>query len=90
MGAGIGQNIAHLLPHAPAAAIVILGMVGYFSGVVQAPITAFVIVVEMTRDADMALPLMAVSLIAYGLSRMVCPRPVYKTLAKSFRPQPGR
>lgn len=90
VGAGIGQNIAHLLPHAPAAAIVILGMVGYFSGVVQAPITAFVIVVEMTRDADMALPLMAVSLIAYGLSRMVCPRPVYKTLAKSFRPKSGR
>ncbi|MGE5087488.1 MAG: chloride channel protein, partial [Candidatus Levyibacteriota bacterium] len=86
VGAGLGQNIAHLLPHAPAAAIVILGMVGYFSGVVQAPLTAFVIVVEMTRDADMALPLMAVSLIAYGLSRLVCPRPVYKTLAKAFGP----
>jgi H+/Cl- antiporter ClcA len=61
-------------------------MVGYFSGAVQAPITAFVIVLEMTRDSDMALPLMAVSLVAYGVSRLVCPRPLYKTLAKAFRP----
>lgn len=85
-GAGIGQNIALLVSHAPQAAVVILGMVGYFSGVVQAPITAFVIVIEMTRDSDMALPLMAVSLIANGLSRLVCPHPVYKVLSKSFRP----
>jgi H+/Cl- antiporter ClcA len=84
VGAGLGQNIAALFPHAPIAAVVILGMVGYFSGVVQAPITAFVIVVEMTRDSDMALPLLATSLIAYGFSRLICPRPLYKTLAKSF------
>jgi len=53
---------------------------------VQAPITAFVIVIEMTRDSDMALPIMAASLIAHGFSRLVCPRPVYKALAKGFRP----
>jgi H+/Cl- antiporter ClcA len=28
----------------------LLGMVSYFAGVVQAPITAFVIVTEMTDD----------------------------------------
>ena len=87
VGAGIGQNVALLVPHAPVAAVVILGMVGYFSGVVQAPITAFVIVIEMTRDPDMALPLMSASLIAYGLSRLVCPHSVYKALSKSFRPE---
>ena len=86
VGAGFGQNAALLLPDAPLAAVVILGMVAYFSGVVQAPLTAFVIVIEMTRDSDMALPLLASSLIAYGFSRLVCPRPVYKALAKSFRP----
>lgn len=86
VGAGFGQNAALLLPGAPLAAVVILGMVAYFSGVVQAPLTAFVIVIEMTRDSGMALPLLAASLIAYGFSRLVCPRPVYKALAKSFRP----
>jgi H+/Cl- antiporter ClcA len=86
IGAGLGQNVALLLPGASVAAIAILGMVSYFSGVVQAPLTAFVIVVEMTRDTDMALPLLTASLIASGLSRLVCPRPVYKALAKAFRP----
>ncbi|HXS53749.1 MAG TPA: chloride channel protein [Usitatibacter sp.] len=85
VGAGIGQDIAALLPPAPVGAVAVIGMVAYFSGVVQAPITAFVIVVEMTRDADMALPLMAASIIAYGFSRLVCPQPVYKALSKSFR-----
>lgn len=67
-------------------AVAVIGMVAYFSGVVQAPITAFVIVAEMRRDADMALPLMATSIIAYGFSRLVCPQPVYKALSKAFRP----
>jgi H+/Cl- antiporter ClcA len=89
IGAGLGQNFALLFPAAPVAAICVLAMVGYFSGVVQAPITAFVIVLEMTRDADMALPLMSVSLVAYGTSRLVCPRPLYKALAKSFRAPPA-
>ena len=86
VGAGLGQNVAALLPGTPIAAVAVIGMVSYFSGVVQAPITAFVIVTEMTRDTDLALPIMAASLIAHGFSRLVCPRPLYKTLAKSFRP----
>ena len=89
VGAGLGQNAALLLPGTPLAALVILGMVAYFSGVVQAPLTAFVIAIEMTRDSDMAFPLLAASFIAYGFSRLVCPRPVYKALAKSFRPRPS-
>ena len=86
VGAGLGQNAAWLLAGAPVAAVAVIGMVSYFAGVVQAPITAFVIVIEMTRDTDMALPIMAASLIAHGFSRIVCPRPLYKALAKSFRP----
>ncbi len=84
-GAGFGQGLSHLLPMAPVAAVALLGMVGYFSGVVQAPLTAFIIVTEMTRENDMALPLMSCSLLAYGVSRMVCPHPLYKALATPFR-----
>jgi H+/Cl- antiporter ClcA len=83
-GAGIGQALSELLPWAPAAAVALLGMVAYFSGVVQAPLTAFIIVTEMTRESDMALPLMSCALIAYGVSRMVCPHPLYKVLARPF------
>jgi H+/Cl- antiporter ClcA len=83
-GAGIGQALSELLPWAPATAVALLGMVAYFSGVVQAPLTAFIIVTEMTRESDMALPLMSCALIAYGVSRLVCPHPLYKVLARPF------
>lgn len=83
-GAGIGKALSALIPWAPAAAVALLGMVAYFSGVVQAPLTAFIIVTEMTRESDMALPLMSSALIAYGVSRVVCPHPLYKALARPF------
>jgi len=59
VGAGLGANIAHFFPTAPIEPIILLGMVSYFAGVVQAPITAFVIVTEMTDNHAMVIPLMA-------------------------------
>jgi H+/Cl- antiporter ClcA len=40
IGAGLGDNLAALAPYAPAGAVIVLGMVAYFAGVVQAPVTA--------------------------------------------------
>jgi len=84
IGAGIGHNLAPLAPYAPAGAVIVLGMVAYFAGVVQAPVTAFVIVIEMTDNHDMIVPLMAASLLAAACSRIVCHRPLYKALADQF------
>lgn len=83
-GAGLGANLANLVPYVPAGAVIILGMVAYFSGVVQAPITAFVIVMEMTENHDIVLPLMATSFIAFTVSKLICPSPLYQTLAQGF------
>ena len=85
VGAGFGHNLALLFPSQPAGALLLLGMGSYFAGVVQAPLTAFVIVLEMTQNAELALPLMAATLIAHAVSRTVCPRPLYKALAKGFK-----
>jgi H+/Cl- antiporter ClcA len=84
VGASMGSWLAHFFPDTPARAIVLLGMVAYFSGVVQAPITAFVIVLEMTANQQMTIPIMATSLLALGFSRLVCRRPLYGTLAVRF------
>jgi H+/Cl- antiporter ClcA len=84
IGAGIGADLSVMFPAVPVAAIVMLGMVGYFSGVVQAPITAFVIVMEMTDDTSMLLPLIATALIAKIVSHLVCPRPIYQALAEAY------
>jgi H+/Cl- antiporter ClcA len=84
VGAGIGSDIASLFHGAPLAAIMLLGMVSYFSGVVQAPITAFVIVTEMTDNHTMVVPLMAAAWIAHASSRLICREGVYHALAKGF------
>ncbi len=65
-------------------------MVGYFTGVVQTPITAFVIVMEMTDNHQLLLPLMATAFVAYVSSRLVCPEPIYRELARNFLPGGAR
>jgi len=84
VGAGLGSALAPFFPGTSAGAIVVLGMAGYFAGVVQAPITAFVIIVEMTADHGMVIPLMAAAVIGFGTSRLICPQPLYHTLAEYF------
>jgi H+/Cl- antiporter ClcA len=84
VGAGLGANVASLFHDAPLAAIMLLGMVSYFAGVVQAPITAFVIVTEMTDNHNMVVPLMAAAFIAHATSRIVCEEGIYHALAKGF------
>jgi H+/Cl- antiporter ClcA len=83
-GAGFGANIAHFFTSVPEGAAIILGMVAYFAGVTQAPITAFVIVMEMIDNHEMILPLMAAAFIAKLCSRLVCPTPLFHTMAKNY------
>ncbi|MBN8927914.1 MAG: chloride channel protein [Rhodospirillales bacterium 69-11] len=84
VGAGLGDWMARLLPAAAPGAVVLLGMVAYFSGVVQAPITATVIVMEMTDNQRVTVPLLATAFIAFVISRMICRRPLYGALARRF------
>jgi H+/Cl- antiporter ClcA len=85
VGAGLGHVIASFIPAAPSGAVVLLGMVAYFAGVVQAPITATIIVMEMTQDGQVTVPLMAAALLGYLASRLVCPKPIYAALAEGFQ-----
>jgi len=85
VGAGLGQLIAALFPGSAAGAIVLLGMVGYFTGVVRAPMTAVIIMMEMTADRTMILPLFATALIADAVSARVCRPKLYHALAEPFR-----
>ncbi len=89
-GAGIGSAVAQWFTPELLTAAIMLGMVGYFSGVVQTPITAFVIVLEMTDNPHMLLPMVATALIAFGISRQLCPIPIYRALAENFFPRENR
>ncbi len=81
VGAGLGANIALLIPGDQDAAILVLGMVAFLAGMTQTPITSFVIVMEMTANHQMLLPLMATAVVAHGFSKSVSPTPIYHALA---------
>ncbi|WP_077396479.1 chloride channel protein [Bombella intestini] len=84
IGASVGGWVARFLPHTAPGAVVLLGMVGYFSGVVQSPLTATVIVMEMCDNQQITLALLATAFLAFGVSRMVCPHSLYGRLADQF------
>ena len=79
VGAGIGYNVSSLFGSDVNIAIVAMGMTGFLAAVTQAPLTAFIIVMEMIDGRPMVLSLMAVAMISATLSRMIS-RPLYHTL----------
>ncbi len=83
VGAGLGD---WLVGYGSTAATLgaILGMAGYFAGVVQAPLTAFVIILEMTRNDSNVIPLMLASVIGFSTSKLIAPTPLYHGLAAGF------
>ncbi len=85
VGAAMGDLLSHVVPGAPAGTVVLLGMAAYFTGVVQAPITGIVIVMEMTNNQQLAMPIMAASMIALLTSRLICRQPLYSALAERFK-----
>ncbi|MDP7029514.1 MAG: chloride channel protein [Phycisphaerales bacterium] len=64
--------------------VIMLFMVAYFAGVVQSPITVFVIMIEMTDARMVTIPLMLCAVIAYECSSLVCTTSIYEALAELF------
>jgi H+/Cl- antiporter ClcA len=84
VGAGLGRAIGALCGSGAFSLVAVLGMAGYFAGVVQAPLTAFVIIMEMTGNTENVIPLMLASMLGFGASKLVAPTPLYHALAKNF------
>src|SRR4029079_7294369 len=58
----------------------LVGMGAVFAGIIRAPITSVLIIVEMTGSYDLILPLMISNMTAYALARRVQPTPIYEAL----------
>ena len=84
MGAGVGNLLRFLFADAPASAVVILGMVAYFAGVVRAPLTAVIILSETTASRGLMLPMFAAAFLADWASTQVCRDKLYHGLSKAF------
>jgi H+/Cl- antiporter ClcA len=88
-GAGLGAAIAHLGLGVASRDAVVLGMTSYLSGVVQAPLTSAVILMEMTREPGLVGPLLLAALAARWASGWVMPEPIYHLLSMNWRLNPA-
>ena len=81
IGAGVGNNVASIVGTTDIApALIAMGMAAFLAAVTQAPLTAFIIVMEMVDGHALVLSLMASAMIASMISRMIA-RPLYESLA---------
>ncbi len=81
VGAGIGNDVAAWTGYAQRSALIALGMAGFLAAVTQAPLTAFIIVMEMVEGQPMVLSLMACAMIASLVSRLIS-APLYGAQAQ--------
>lgn len=85
IGAGLGISVAKLAHFENFRTCALMGMVAFFSGVVQAPLTAVIIVMEMTDEHILILPFMIAAFLAHGIGRWIMPIPLYQFLASKHR-----
>ncbi|GAA4916643.1 CIC family chloride channel protein [Actinomycetospora succinea] len=78
-GTAFGMLAAALFPglHLAPGAFGLVGMAAVFAGAAHAPITAVLIVFELTGDYDVILPLMIAVVLATGLSHLVSHKTIY-------------
>jgi CIC family chloride channel protein len=81
-GGAMGALDMALFHHSAASlgAFAVVGMGAVFAGIVRAPITSVLIIIEMTAGYSLILPLMIANMLAYGIARHYRPTPIYEAL----------
>jgi H+/Cl- antiporter ClcA len=82
IGAGLGFSAAKLCHLANFKVCGLLGMVGFFSGAIQAPLTAVIIIMEMTDEHILIIPFLMSAYIARLIGKRIMPVPLYRYLAE--------
>lgn len=81
IGAALGHDVAVMLHSPQATALIALGMVGFLAAATQAPLTSFIIVMEMVDGHSMVLSLMACAMVARTIANVIS-APLYSVLAQ--------
>jgi H+/Cl- antiporter ClcA len=95
IGSALGGAVGSAL-RSPVGASAMVGMAAFLAGAIQAPITSFVIIFEMTRHHNMLPSIMMGAVAGFMVSRAVGARHLYPALAAGYRkllepvPPPGR
>ncbi len=92
IGAGMGHDFALLFNNAEARQfLVIVGMAGFLSGVIQAPVTTAVLLVEMTGNQSAFLHILLVAFAGAYSSRIIFYPSLYEVLiARIMNAEPKR
>ena len=79
LGAAYGEGLQHLFPGSIGAvgAYGLIGMGAVFAGAARAPITAVVILFELTGEYSIILPMMTAIVLATGVSQLVTKDTIY-------------
>jgi H+/Cl- antiporter ClcA len=90
IGAGLGEILGNLgiIGEAETLNFLILGMAAFFAGVVNAPVTGIILILEMSGNFNHLGNLVLVSLSAYVTSELLGSRPVYAVLLERLLRRP--
>ncbi|MBP6007242.1 MAG: chloride channel protein [Rhodoferax sp.] len=81
IGGALGSDIAGILSYPNAPTLIALGMAGFLAAVTQAPLTSFIIVMEMVDGHALVFSLMTSAMVASAISRLFSV-PLYAALAE--------
>jgi H+/Cl- antiporter ClcA len=77
-GGAIGAFIANIVHSNNSHLFILLGMIGFLTGVTRVPFTSFVLVLEMTDRHSAIFSMMVAALTAYSFSRIVSSKSFYE------------
>jgi len=82
LGFAVGQGAHLMMPDAVThpAAFAVVGMAAYFAAIVRAPLTGIVLIVEMTNNYDLIVPLLVACFSAYVVADALGDLPIYEAL----------
>lgn len=80
IGGALGNDVAQLTSYPYTAALIAMGMAGFLAAVTQAPMTAFIIVMEMVDGHALVLSLMTSAMVSSAIARLIS-TPLYPSLA---------
>ena len=80
IGGALGHDVSQIFGYANMPTLIALGMAGFLAAVTQAPLTSFIIVMEMVDGHALVLSLMTCAFVASGISKIIS-APLYASLA---------
>ena len=86
VGATVGSVLTNLLSVEHPHLMVLLGMIGFLTGVTRTPFTSFILVLEMTDRHAAIFPMMMTSLVALWAARLIDAHGFYEHMKFRFMP----